>query len=115
MEAPTVITDEFMREMMARTRTYTLVLLKTAARYHQPGADAIIWEHGRRQFWLRAGGVLSIVCPVADDSDLAGANIFDASAEETARLMDEDPAVQAGVLSYEVHPVRSFPGDCLGG
>ena len=115
MEAPTVITDEFMREMMARTRTYTLVLLKTAARYHQPGADAIIWEHGRCQFWLRAGGVLSIVCPVADDSDLAGANIFDASAEETARLMDEDPAVQAGVLSYEVHPVRSFPGDCLGG
>ena len=115
MEAPTVITDEFMREMMARTRTYTLVLLKTAARYHQPGADAIIWEHGRRQFWLRAGGVLSIVCPVADDSDLAGANIFAASAEEAARLMDGDPAVQAGVLSYEVHPVGSFPGDYLGG
>jgi hypothetical protein len=115
MKAPTVITDEFMREMRAKTRTYTLVLLKTAPGHYQPGADAIIWEHGRRQFSLRADGVLSIVCPVADDSDLAGANIFDASAEEAARLMDGDPAVQAGVLSYEVHPVRSFPGDCLAG
>jgi hypothetical protein len=27
--------------------------------------------------------------------------------------MDGDPAVQAGVLSYEVHPVRGFPGDGL--
>jgi hypothetical protein len=114
MTAPTVISDEFMREMIAKTRTYTLVLLKAAPWYYQPAADAIIWEHGRRQFSLRADGMLSIVCPVADDSDLAGANIFDASAEEAARLMDEDPAVQAGVLSYEVHPVRSFPGDCLG-
>jgi hypothetical protein len=115
MTAPTVITDEFIREMMAKTKIYTLVLLKTAPGYHQPGADAIIWEHGRRQFSLRADGVLSIVCPVADDSDLAGANIFDTSAAEAARLMDADPAVQAGVLSYEVHPIRSFPGDSLGG
>jgi hypothetical protein len=114
MSAPvTIITDEFMRDMMARTKTYTMVLLKTAPGYFQPGADAIIWEHGRRQFALRADGVLSIVCPVADDSDLAGVNIFDASAEEVALLMDDDPAVRAGVLSYEVHPVRSFPGDCL--
>jgi hypothetical protein len=27
--------------------------------------------------------------------------------------MDGDPAIQAGVLSYEVHPVRGFPGDAL--
>jgi hypothetical protein len=112
----TVITDEFMCQMMARTRTYTLVLLKAASGYYQPGADAIIWEHGRRQFSLRADGVLSIVCPVAETANWPGPtfSIFDASAEEAARLMDEDPAVQAGVLSYEVHPVRSFPGDCLG-
>ncbi len=30
-----------------------------------------------------------------------------------ARLMDGDPAVRAGVLSYEVHPVRGFSGDSL--
>jgi len=27
--------------------------------------------------------------------------------------MDQDPAVKEGVLVYEAHPCRSFPGDCL--
>jgi hypothetical protein len=27
--------------------------------------------------------------------------------------MDRDPAVEAGALEYEVHPVRGFPGDRL--
>ena len=27
--------------------------------------------------------------------------------------MDDDPGVQAGVFTYEVHPVRGFPGDGL--
>jgi hypothetical protein len=111
----TSITDEYMREMRAKTRTYTAVLLKAAAGYGAPGADKIIWEHGRRNYSLRADGVLAIVCPVADDSDLCGVSIFDASAEETARIMDDDPGVKAGVFTYEVHPVRSFPGDRLPG
>jgi hypothetical protein len=27
--------------------------------------------------------------------------------------MDGDPAVEAGILTYEVQPWRSFPGDAL--
>jgi len=27
--------------------------------------------------------------------------------------MDEDPAVKEGIFTYELHPCRSFPGDCL--
>jgi hypothetical protein len=111
----TMITDEFMRDMLAKAKPYTIVLLKAAQGYYQPGADKIIWEHGRRQFSLRADGVLSIVCPVADDSELAGVNIFNASAEDSAQLMDDDPGVKAGIFTYEVHPIRSFPGDCLPG
>jgi hypothetical protein len=30
------------------------------------GVDGIIWEHGRRNFSLRADGLLSIICPVGD-------------------------------------------------
>jgi hypothetical protein len=108
-----VITDEFMREMRAKARGYALVLMRRAARYNEPEADAVIWEHGRRNHSLRADGVLAIVCPVADDTEWAGIGIFDKTPEETARIMDEDPAVQANVLSYEVHPVRGFPGDSL--
>jgi hypothetical protein len=77
-------------------------------------SDALIWEHGRRNFSLRADGLLSIVCPVTDDTELCGVAIFNTSVERARQLMDEDPGVQAGVFSYEVHPVRGFPGDTLG-
>ena len=107
------ITDEYMQDMLAKTRMYSLVLLKRAGRYSQPDTPAIIWEHGRRNLSLREDGLLVVVCPVADDTDLAGIGIFDATLEETARIMEDDPAVRAGVLSYEVHPIRGFPGDSL--
>jgi hypothetical protein len=107
------ITDDFMREMLGRTAEFTVVLLRNG-----PNADAenraeLQWEHGRRNFALRAEGTLAIVCPVMDGSELAGVGVFTTGTEETARIMDEDPGVQAGVFTYEVHPVRSFPGDAL--
>ncbi|GAC1358128.1 MAG: hypothetical protein NVS2B12_28930 [Ktedonobacteraceae bacterium] len=64
---------------------------------------------------LRAAGLLPIICRVTDDSDVAGIGIFNASVEEVKKIMDEDPGVRAGVFIYEVHPSRSFPGDCLPG
>jgi YCII-related domain len=109
----TLITDDFMREMLAKSRTYTVVLLKATPRRQAPEANAIIWEHGRRNFALRAEGVLAIVCPVTDDSGWSGVGIFDAPVDEVIRIMDEDPGVKAGIFTYEVHPVRGFPGSCL--
>lgn len=109
----TTITDDYMREMMAKARVYTVVLLKAAQGFYEPGARAIVWEHGRRNFSLRADGLLSIVCPVTDDSEYTGVGIFNATPDETARLMDADPGVKAGIFTYEIHPVRSFPGDAL--
>jgi hypothetical protein len=99
--------------MMTKTKNYSLVILKTGPRHSDPGVDKIIWEHGRRNFLLRADGLLSIVCPVRDESKLCGIGIFKSGLEETKNIMDEDPGVQAGVFIYEVHPCRSFPGDSL--
>jgi hypothetical protein len=42
-----------------------------------------------------------------------GVGIFSTREEETKRIMDEDPAVKAGIFTYEIHPCRSFPGDKL--
>jgi hypothetical protein len=109
----TPISDDYMGEMLARSKTYTVVFLKSADRQRTPEVDAIIWEHGRRNFALRAQGVLSIVCPVVDDTRWSGIGIFNADADEVTRIMDDDPGVRAGVFTYEVHPVRSFPGDAL--
>lgn len=114
VDLPT-ITDEFMRQMRSQTREYSIVLLKATAARAAQGADAIVWEHGRRNFELRAEGVLAIVCPITDGSGLAGLGIFNASLERTREIMDGDPAVQAGLFTYEVHPCRSFPGDALPG
>ena len=109
------ITDEYMRQMLAKTRNYTIAILKAGPNKNREGAEKIIWEHGRRNFELRADGVLSIVCPVADGSDVSGIDIFNAPVEEVKKIMDEDPGVIAGVFVYEIHACRSFPGDSLPG
>ena len=107
------ITDEYMRQMLATTKDYCLMVLKAGPNRHAPGVDAIVWEHGRRNFSLRADGSLSIVCPVGDGSDVCGIGIFDLTVDAARRIMDEDPGVRAGVFTYELHPCRSFPGDAL--
>jgi hypothetical protein len=109
----TEITDEFMHTQLPQSRHYSLVILRHGPRYGSAGADAIIWEHGRRNFALRAEGKLDIVCPISDGGDIAGIGIFSLSIAQAEELMDADPAVEAGVLSYEVHEARGFPGDAL--
>jgi hypothetical protein len=107
------ITDDYMRAMLGQSRSYTLVLLKAGPNRQMSGVQPIVWEHGRRNFELRADGVLAIVCPVTDDSQWSGIGIFNGSVDEVTAIMDGDPGVQAGVFEYEVHPCRSFPGDTL--
>ena len=109
----TTVTDEYMRQMLSTSRSYSLVILRATPKRSEPAADKIIWEHGRRNFALRADGLLSIVCPLTDEGEVRGVSIFNASLEETKKMMDEDPAVRAGVLTYEVRACRSFPGDSL--
>lgn len=109
------IADDFMRSMLATAKTYSLVILKAGPNRQTPGVETIVWEHARRNFQMRADGLLSIVCPVMDGSEVSGIGIFNAGVEETRALMEEDPGVQAGVFVYEIHPCRSFPGDSLPG
>ncbi len=111
----TTITDDFMRQMLGKTREYSLVLLRYTPKRQEPGADRIVWEHGRRNFQLRAEGVLAIVGPGVKGTEMAGFGIFNATPERTRELMDGDPGVQAGLFTYEVLTVRGFPGDALPG
>ena len=110
----TAITDEFMKQMMATTKNYTAVIIKRGPTYKMPEVYPIIWEHARNNFRLREEGLLSIVCPIREDEVMAGIGIFNADVEKTKELMEEDPAIKAGILLYEVYPTRSFPGDSLG-
>jgi hypothetical protein len=107
------ITDEYMKQMIAKTKEYTIVILKATQRRKELEAEKIIWEHGRRNFSLREEGKLSIVCPINDGTEVKGVGIFSINLEETKRIMDEDPGIKAGIFTYEVHPCRSFSGDML--
>ena len=107
------ISDEYMQEMLGKSKPYTAMLLRLTAKAGEPDADKIVWEHGRRNLALRAEGKLPIVCPTTDSSDWAGVAIFDAPPEEVDRIMAEDPGVEAGVFTYELHPVFGFPGSAL--
>jgi len=103
-----------MQRMLKTTKSYTLVILRRTPRRDEPGANAIIWEHGRRNFELRRDGTLSIVCPaVRDQSDIAGICIFSTDLRKTKEIMDADPAIKAGILTYDSHLIEGFPGDVL--
>jgi hypothetical protein len=109
-----VISDGYMRSMLQTSaRPYVLVMLRQGPNWDLPERDAIIWEHGRRNFALRATGVLSIVCPIPDESHWCGIGLFDASEETVRRIMEDDPGVRAGIFTLELHAVLSFAGDRL--
>ena len=105
----TEITDEFMTQMISRARDYCIVILKAGPNRSRPGAEKIIWERARRNFLLRFRGLLPIVCPISDGSDLSGIGIFNANIEETKSIMEEDPGVKEGIFVYEAHPAAAFP------
>ena len=110
----TAITDEYMQQMLTKTKEYNIVLLKPGPRADDyPDIKRTLWEHARRNFSLRADGLLSIVCPVTAETGVSGMGIFNTSVEETRNIMDGDPGVQTGIFVYEIHPCRSFPGDSL--
>jgi hypothetical protein len=112
------VTDEDLEEALRTTRRYSIVILKAGPNFEQPDnrtpdVATTVWAHGKRNFALRAAGVMPIICPVIDNTDLAGISIFDAAPAEVERIMSEDPGVQAGVFTYDVHATISFPGSAL--
>ncbi len=109
----TDITDEYMKRMLGTVKPYTLVVLRTTPKRAEPGSDAIIWEHGRRLFQLRRDGKMCIVGPSADRGEIAGIGIFVTGVDETREIMEGDPAVRAGVLTYDIHTIVGYPGDAL--
>jgi len=112
----TEITNEYMQDMLGKSRPYTVVLLSKGPNYRSDGDRSVIWELGRRNFELRAAGKLVIVVPMGagrDESDVVGIGIFTGDVEDTRALMEADPGVMAGWFEFDVHPGRSFHGDAL--
>ncbi len=98
---------------MPSAKTYSVVILKQGPEVRRRYDTGIVWEHGRRNFGLRDDGVLAVVLPVTDGSEVCGIAVFAATVDETTAIMGDDPGVAAGVFTYDVHSCLGFPGDSL--
>jgi hypothetical protein len=112
-EAIKTFTDEEMAQLLPTAKSYSVVILKQGPKFGDDATPDIVWQHGRRNFGLRDDGVLAVVLPVTDGSDVCGIAVFAATVDETTAIMGDDPGVAAGVFTYEVHSCRGFPGDSL--
>jgi len=115
------VTDDMLRDALQGTRPYTIYILTATPAYQPPGpgregwvAD-LIWEHAKRNYALYLAGLKRVVCPIGDGSGTTGVGIFDAGLDETDRIMRQDPAVRAGLFTYELHATQTFPESTLAG
>jgi hypothetical protein len=106
-------TDDEVNRLITACDPYSVVIVKSGPNSADDTALGLNWEHNRRNFGLRDDDVLVAYLRVMDDSDVYGVGIFDATVDDTITLMSDDPAVAAGVLTFEVHPCRGFVGDSL--
>ena len=97
-------------------KSYFFVLLKKGPHRDQDSVTAAIIqrEHIENINRMAASGKLNVAGPFLDAGNLSGIFIFDSGNEDEVRKMvDNDPAVKAGRLIYEIHPWMTEKGTCF--
>lgn len=87
---------------------YTLVLMKRGEKWNASAPDFMeaIQQHPAfiKQMAERKKIAIAGPFPFDDPGELRGVDIFRVGAEETEKLMQDDPAIKAGLLKAEIHP-----------
>jgi uncharacterized protein YciI len=111
------ITPEYIQEKVSKGRAYTIVFLKAGKKQHSSDpkqAEQKQMEHLIYLFKLKEQEKLPLFGPFTKSGDLRGICIFNSdNAEEVKKLLDEEPLVKEGLLTYEIHPWFGIPGDKL--
>lgn len=97
-------------------KPYFLVLLKKGPHRDQDSVTAakIQKEHIEHINAMAAAGKLNVAGPFLDEGELRGIFIFDSnSEEEVKKFCNEDAAIKAGRLTYEIHPWMTQKGTCF--
>jgi len=93
---------------------YTLVLMKRGDHWNPDAPEfmEVIKRHHAFVRRMTEQGNLAIAgpFPLSDPGELRGVSIFRANESRTAKLMQEDPAVKAGLLNPELHPWATGKG-----
>ena len=97
-------------------KPYFFVLLKKGPNRNQDSVTAakIQKAHLENINRMAAAGKLNVAGPFLDEGDMRGIFIFDSGNEDEVRkLVENDPAIRAGRLTYEIHPWMTEKGTCF--
>ena len=96
---------------------YFIALLSRGDRWNDTLGDDVADLVPRQLAFIREqveAGRYLLAGPITDDGPLVGISIIAAnSAAEALTIAGADPGVKAGLFTYELHPVRGFPGSSL--
>lgn len=105
------VSDAEFGAMRAASKPFSVAILKVGPNFGTPDRTnpndpvmAVILRHAKRNLALHKAGILPVVCPIADGSGVSGVGIFTTTVERTKEILEHDPAVAAGVLTFEIHP-----------
>lgn len=93
-------------------RQYWFVMLTKGSNRTQDSATAAKLQEGHMANINRLyyDGKIKVAGPFGDDGVWRGIFIFDCTTkEEVERLLNTDPAIEAGRLAYEIHPWYTAP------
>jgi uncharacterized protein len=108
--APPVKADE------AQMKEYFFVMLKKGPNRNQDKETAERLQEGHMANInkMSQDGKLAIAGPFGDDGDWRGIFIFKTKTiEEAKTLVEQDPMIKAGRLTYEIHPWWTMKGGKL--
>lgn len=90
----------------AAMEQYTMALMNRTEKW-DPGSPAfqeLLKQHLAFASKLLEQGSLALAGPLRDEGDLKGIGIYRVGAEQAAKLVQDDPLVQAGYVKPEMHP-----------
>jgi len=106
--------EEVQKSSPPELASYYFVLLTRGPEWtaeKTPATEKIQAAHLANITKLHDAGKLVLAGPFTDDGNWRGIFIFKTSSiEETKSLVENDPAVQAGRLTYEIHPWATKKG-----
>lgn len=107
--------SDAIQQKMAIAKPYTVVVLRKGERYDETNTqEFLMTQHVPYLFTLRLKGILNITVAASETTDIKGIAIYNLTdAEQVKQLTENDPAIQAGKLCYDIMPCFGFPGDTL--
>jgi uncharacterized protein YciI len=111
------LTPQLIQKEISRGKQYSLVLLKKGPNAESVDSVQLAKDqdaHLIHLFSMKQKGLMPIFGPLLEDIELRGICIFNITdKEEIKKLLDEDPHVKSGRLTYEIHSWFGLPGSRL--